>query len=70
MLTSKKLKQRFPRAKIPDFPPKHVSLWKLSAEDVKTRKIRLQKFLQELVDIPTLANSWEVQFFLEIKKNV
>jgi len=33
------------------------------------RKEKLEKWLQALLLIPTLLNSWDVQFFLEIKKN-
>ena len=56
--------------KLPEFPPKHVSMFKLGKDDIYTRKVRLEKFLQQVVEIRTLLNSFEIQFFLEARKHV
>jgi hypothetical protein len=50
----------------PEFPPKQVFH---SKEDFDRRRAALEKFMQAIVRIPTIINSWEIQFFLEIRKN-
>ena len=58
---------RYPKTEFPDFPRKQLFHNK---DDIAIRREKLQKYLQALVDKPTIVNSWEVQFFLEIRKHV
>jgi len=61
------LKKRFLKMKLPDFPPKQFFI---NEEDHVERKSKLEQFMKSILLIPSLAYSWEVHFFLEIKKNV
>jgi hypothetical protein len=60
------LRTKFPKLTFPDFPRKQFFH---SEGDLEYRRKKLQQFLQDIVSKPLLLNTWEVQFFLEIKKH-
>jgi putative intracellular protease/amidase len=49
---------------LPAFPPRLVFN---NEEDLEVRRHKLQEYLQDIVSKPFIFNTWELQFFLEIK---
>jgi len=64
-----RLKVQFPEIlNTTNFPPK---IWlKLTPEQIEQRRLGLQNWLQTVVSTTELVNTWELQYFLEIKTHL
>eukprot|EP01114_Cavostelium_apophysatum_P012292 TRINITY_DN2733_c0_g1_i1.p1 TRINITY_DN2733_c0_g1~~TRINITY_DN2733_c0_g1_i1.p1 ORF type:complete len:523 (+),score=135.34 TRINITY_DN2733_c0_g1_i1:56-1624(+) len=61
------LQVAFPSHKFAEFPPR--LLW-TDAEDIPIRKTKLATFLQDAVSYKEIAESWPMQWFLEVKPHL
>jgi len=58
---------KFPKTPFLEFPQRQVVH---NPEDIQMRRELLQTYLQDIVTKPLIVNSWELQYFLEIRKHV
>jgi len=57
---------QFPKVDWPEFPPR---LLRHNPEDMESRKKKLEFFIQEVVKVPAVFNTFHINHFLEWKKN-